>query len=131
MSDKSFWSRYLGLCGSSSELSALPTQCASCGSKHLYCQADFNRAIGLWLVGFASVLTVVFAATGYNWYLTWSPLLVFFFFDRATARVSPEVVICYECEHLHRGLVREEVRRHFEAFDLNIHDRLKYQERTA
>ena len=96
----------------------------------MYVQSDFTRNIGLWLVGIASALTVYFAVEGYNWYLTWSPMLAFLVLDRVFAWTSPIVVICYKCEHLHRGLPRD-VAEKFPGFDLDEHDRIHYAENVG
>ena len=121
--------RFLRLSGSESLHSQAPQACQACGCKKLYVQSDFNRNIGLWLVGIASALTVLFAYQGYNWFLTWSPMLAFLIMDRGFAMTSPPVVICYKCEHLHRGLSRE-VAEGFPPFDLDEHDRILYAERV-
>ena len=96
----------------------------------MFCQADFNRTIGVVLVGIACVLTVLFAVYGNSWWLTWSPMLAFLLADRTFAAMSPDVVVCYECDNIHRGLSREDCRK-YPAFDLNVHDRLMYAERTT
>jgi len=115
--------------GDASSHVAKPQACAACGCNKLYVQSDFNRNIGLWMVGIASVLTVYFAYEGYNWWTTWSPMLAFLIVDRVLALVSPLVVICYQCEHLHRGLGKS-IAQEFPGFDLDEHDRILYSERT-
>jgi hypothetical protein len=64
-----------------------------------------------------------------NWWLIWSPMFAIVVIDRIFAATSPLAVLCYMCEHVHRGLKREDAAR-FPSFDLEMHDRLHYAERT-
>jgi hypothetical protein len=117
--------KWLQLPGPSSVLNSKPQHCAACEHKELYQQNDFRRDVGLWVLGVATVITVVLAYYRSNWWLTWSPFFVFLVIDRWLARSSSMVVICYKCGHIHRGLDRPTALE-FPAFDLETYDRTHY-----
>lgn len=109
----------------------VPQQCAQCGCKDLFVQPDFKRSIGLTMVTIASILTVILATQGYGWFVIWSPFFVSLVIDRVLAHINPVAVLCYRCEHIHRGVVKQEAVQKFEAFDLEICDRYKYADRVS
>ena len=119
---------WVKLPGASELVSAPPTKCSGCGGTHFYSQNDFKRGVGLWLVSLASVMTVVLAALGFNWWLIWSPMLVALLVDRFFFYASPIVVLCYRCGRIHRGLTRSQAES-VAPFDLELSDRLLYSER--
>ncbi len=51
-------------------------------------------------------------------------MVAFLIVDRFFAWTSPLVAICYECQHLHRGLSRQQL-KDFPYYDLEVSDRLK------
>jgi hypothetical protein len=120
----------LRLPGPSSHVSQTPSACVACAGTELYKQPDFRRSIGLWTVGIASVATVPFMVMGFDWWIIWSPMFVALVLDRFFARKSEDVLICYRCDHIHRGLTREQASG-FEPFDLETHDRHRYKEMEA
>ena len=123
--------KFLRLPGIETQASAIPSSCSECGCKDLFRQHDFNRGIGVWIVGIASVLTFVLLGMNYNWFVVWSPMLVVLILDRfIMARLAPWVVVCYECEHLYRGIPQDQVMK-LDAFDLDVFDRNQYARRTA
>ncbi len=124
--------QFMQLPGESTKLSKEIKECQSCGFNLLFKQPDFNRNLGLWLVGFASVLTVLFAITDQNWWLVWSPMPAFFLLDRLFARKSDSAILCYKCEHIHRfSDSLKTFSESFPEFDLDTYDRVHYQDRVA
>lgn len=110
----------------------VPKQCAACGFSDLFRQPDFNRGVGLWLVGIAAALTVVFAIAGFNWWITWSPMPAFIIFDFSISKTSQYAVLCYKCEHIHRPKAsKQEIEKLVNEFDLDHFDRVHYQDRIA
>ena len=110
----------------------VPNRCEQCGFEELYKQPDFNRGIGLWLVGFAAVLTVIFAIAGFNWWAIWSPMPAFLIFDFTISKMSSSAVLCYKCEHIHRPKENsQDSLKNVEDFDLEHYDRVHYQDRIA
>ena len=127
-SDKpSSFESFIRLAGQSTFTSKLPERCPECESKDFYKQSDFKRSIGVSLVGIASLATFVLMYMGYNWFLTWSPMLVVLFFDRILLQMRPVVAICYGCKHVFRGVSSEELEE-LDSFNLELYDRYKYKE---
>lgn len=122
--------KFFKLPGPSTTVNTLPQACVACGGKELFIQPDFKRSIGLFVVSLASLITVILASMGFGWFVTWSPFFIFLILDRTLNRINPIAVLCYRCEHIHRGAPRKEALAHFEAFDLEINDRYKYADRT-
>ncbi len=117
----------IALSGPSVAADASLESCKECGCREFYRQPDFRRDIGLWIIALASVATVLLMVEGYNWFVIWSPMLGVVILDRFFLRLAPDVVICYRCGLIHRGLDRKAADR-FEAFDLEVHDRHQYAE---
>lgn len=111
----------------SSYAETLPSKCPECGCKEFYKQSDFKRAIGLWLVSIASILTMILMAMGYNWFIIWSPMFVLLFIDRGLNWLRPLVAICYQCKHVVRGMPKAALEE-IDGFELVIYDRYKYKE---
>ena len=118
---------WLQLPGPALGVSGKPSACAHCECKDLYWQPDFNRSIGLWIVGIASAATVPLMVLGYNWWIIWSPMFAALLLDLLFRRISHDAVICYRCGVIHRGLTKDEART-FAAFDLDTFDRYRYAE---
>lgn len=119
-------SSFCQLSGESTQVDKLPEACPHCHSKKFYKQADFKRSIGVSLVFIASVLSCILFYFRLNWFLVWSPMFLALILDRLFAKLSQNVAICYNCEHIYRGLSEEELAP-LESFDLEIYDRFKYK----
>ena len=107
-------------CGAPSDVVAPPadtliTQCAACGHEELYVQKDFNRATGIALVAAGAVFV--------PW--TYWPLIIVTILDYVIWRVVKNVIVCYECQAVHRGYPENPA---IKPFDLVIHDRHVYGE---
>ena len=105
-------------CGAASAVTAPPEnavidRCAACGHEELYFQKDFNRKTGIAMV----VLGAVFVP----W--TWIPLIGVTILDYIVWRVVKDVIVCYECQAVHRGYPANPA---LKPFDLVIHDRHVY-----
>jgi len=120
----------LKLPGAASVVNEVPVTCSECGCREMYRQPDFRRSIGLWTVSVASVATVPLMVLGYDWLIIWSPMFLALILDRFFAWKSADVVICYECGQLFRGLSREQTAG-LESFDLETYDRYRYKEMEA
>lgn len=123
--------KYFKLQGDASQVAEAPIQCTKCQCKELFKQPDFNRSSGVFIVGFASLLTIVFQYYAFNWYLTWSPMLLALIVDRTLAWTSHTAVICYDCEHIYRGFSKDKIPKEVGDFSLETYDRYKYPERQA
>jgi hypothetical protein len=106
-------------CGAASAVTAPPAdavidRCAACGHEELYFQKDFNRKTGIALV----VLGSIFVPWTYG-----LSLLAVTILDYAVWRVVKDVIVCYECQAVHRGYAANPA---LKPFDLVIHDRHVY-----
>ena len=89
-------------------------RCAACGHEELYFQKDFNRTTGIALV----VIGAVFVP----W--TWgASLLAVTILDYIVWRKVKDVIVCYQCQAVHRGYAPNPA---FKPFDLATHDRHVY-----
>jgi hypothetical protein len=123
---------FMQLPGPHTEIHGPLKSCNACGFNQLFKQPDFNRNLGLWLVGFASVLTVVFAISDFDWFIVWSPMPAFFILDRVFAKKSSTAILCYKCEHIHRSPDSEAMQQNeISEFDLDTYDRIHYQDRIS
>ena len=107
-------------CGAASTVAAPPadsiiTKCAACGHEQLYFQKDFNRMTGIALVAAGAVFV--------PW--TYWPLIAVTILDYIIWRVVKNVVVCYNCQAVHRGYPENPA---IKPFDLVIHDRHVYGE---
>ena len=93
---------------------AIIDRCAACGHDQLYFQKDFNRKTGIALV----VVGAVFVP--WTWGLS---LLAVTILDYAVWRVVKDVIVCYDCQAVHRGYPKNP---RLEPFDLATHDRHVY-----
>jgi len=105
-------------CGAESTVAAPPadsivTKCAACGHAELYFQKDFNRRTGIALV--------VAGAVFVPW--TYLPLIGVTVLDYVIWRYVKNVIVCYECQAVHRGYPANPA---LKPFDLVIHDRHVY-----
>src|SRR4051812_25063201 len=90
------------------------THCAACNHDQLYFQKDFNRRTGIALV----VLGSVFVPWTYG-----LSLLAVTVLDYIVWRIVKDVIVCYECQAVHRGYPANPA---LKPFDLVIHDRHVY-----
>lgn len=89
-------------------------RCAACDHEQLYFQKDFNRTTGIALVAVGAV------------FLPWTygiSLLAVTILDYIIWRVVKDVIVCYECQAVHRGYPHNP---ELKPFDLVIHDRHVY-----
>jgi DNA-directed RNA polymerase subunit RPC12/RpoP len=106
-------------CGAASLVTAPPAdavieRCAACGHPELYFQKDFNRKTGIALV----VLGSIFVPWTYG-----LSLLAVTILDYAVWRVLKDVIVCYDCQAVHRGYPANPA---IKPFDLATHDRHVY-----
>jgi len=106
-------------CGAETSVAAPPEnsiveQCAACGHAELYFQKDFNRTTGVALVAVGAVFVP------WTWGLS---LLAVTILDYVVWRVVKDVIVCYECQAVHRGYPANPA---LKPFDLVIHDRHVY-----
>ncbi|HVS33675.1 MAG TPA: hypothetical protein VMS98_19730 [Thermoanaerobaculia bacterium] len=90
------------------------TACAACGHDQLYFQKDFNRTTGLALVAVGAV----FVPWTYGLSLLGVTIL-----DYIVWRMVKDVIVCYECQAVHRGYPPNP---EIKPFDLVVHDRHVY-----
>lgn len=93
---------------------AFVERCAGCGHDELYFQKDFNRTTGVALVAVGAV------------FVPWTyglSLLAVTILDYIVWRVVKDVIVCYECQAVHRGYPPNPA---LKPFDLVIHDRHVY-----
>ena len=89
-------------------------RCAACGHEALYFQKDFNRATGVALVAVGAV------------FVPWTyglSLLAVTILDYVVWRMVKDVIVCYDCQAVHRGYPPNPA---FKPFDLVTHDRHVY-----
>jgi hypothetical protein len=93
---------------------AIIDRCAACGHTELYFQKDFNRKTGIALV----VAGSIFVPWTYGLSLLGVTIL-----DYIVWRIVKDVIVCYECQAVHRGYLPNP---RLKPFDLVIHDRHVY-----
>ena len=93
---------------------AIIDRCAACGHEELYFQKDFNRRTGIALV----VLGSIFVPWTYGLSLLGVTIL-----DYVVWRIVKDVIVCYDCQAVHRGYAPNPALKHF---DLATHDRHVY-----
>ncbi len=89
-------------------------RCAACGHEELYFQKDFNRTTGVALVAVGAV------------FVPWTyglSLLAVTILDYIVWRVVKDVIVCYECQAVHRAYPPNPA---LKPFDLVTHDRHVY-----
>ncbi len=106
-------------CGARTEVVAPPAgavieRCAACGHDELYFQKDFNRATGITLVVIGAVLAP------FTYFIS---LVAVTILDYIIWRIVKDVIVCYECQAVHRGYPKNP---ELKAFDLATHDRHVY-----
>jgi hypothetical protein len=89
-------------------------RCAACEHDELYFQKDFNRTTGVALVAVGAV------------FVPWTygiSLLAVTILDYIVWRVVKDVIVCYQCQAVHRGYPPNPA---IQPFDLVVHDRHVY-----
>ena len=89
-------------------------RCAACDHGELYFQKDFNRTTGVALVAVGAVFVP------WTWGLS---LLAVTILDYIVWRMVKDVIVCYQCQAVHRGYPPNPA---IKPFDLVIHDRHVY-----
>jgi hypothetical protein len=92
---------------------AVIDRCAACDHDQLYFQKDFNRKTGIALV--------VLGAAFVPW--TILPLVGVTILDYIIWKVVKDVIVCYQCQAVHRGYA---IPPAIKPFDLVVHDRHVY-----
>lgn len=88
--------------------------CAACDHAELYFQKDFNRTTGVALVAVGAV------------FVPWTygiSLLAVTILDYIVWRLVKDVIVCYQCQAVHRGYPANTA---LKPFDLVTHDRHVY-----
>ena len=88
--------------------------CISCGHDTLYIQKDFNRNLGLAIVGVGVLASIVFFSQNEPFYAMLS-LIITAAVDLVIYSLVDEVTVCYACHAVYRGFARNP---DHEAFDL-------------
>ena len=106
-------------CGEQSSVVAPPEnavidRCSACDHDQLYFQKDFNRTTGIALV----VVGAIFVPWTYG-----ASLLAVTILDYIVWRMVKDVIVCYQCQAVHRGYKPNPA---LKPFDLVIHDRHVY-----
>ena len=106
-------------CGAETAVTAPPdaaiiSNCAACDHAELYFQKDFNRTTGVALVAVGAVFVP------WTWGLS---LLAVTVLDYIVWRVVKDVIVCYQCQAVHRGYPANPA---LKPFDLVVHDRHVY-----
>jgi hypothetical protein len=90
------------------------TTCVSCGHDALYVQRDFNRQVGLAIVGFGIAASIYFFARSQP-IVAMGVLGLTALVDFLAYMLVPEVTVCYSCHAVYRGFRRN---AEHEPFDL-------------
>lgn len=90
--------------------------CPSCQRKDFYKQKDFNRKIGVILFVVAAILAI--------WTYGIS-LIVLWLFDLFLFKKLPEIVICYKCQTIFRGVNNLD---EIHGFNHEMNDRIVYSD---
>jgi hypothetical protein len=90
------------------------TMCVSCGHDTLYVQKDFNRQVGMGIVGLGIAASIYFFARSQPIFAM-AVLGVTAFVDFLAYFLVGEVTVCYSCHAIYRGFKRNP---EHEPFDL-------------
>lgn|SRR5579885_3410458 len=93
-------------------------KCGLCGCTEFYQQKDFNTKLGLWMV----ILMVALALIFNRWLI--QILVGFAALDLVLYFGLPNIVLCYSCRAIYRGLP---ISPRIEGFDLKIHDQYAFK----
>src|SRR5262249_25917971 len=84
---------------------AVITACVSCGHDALYVQKDFNRRVGLAIVGLGIAMSIYFFARGQPM-SAMAALGLTALVDLLAYFLIREVTVCYSCHAVYRGFNR-------------------------
>jgi hypothetical protein len=90
------------------------TMCVSCGHDTLYVQKDFNRQVGMAIVGLGIAASIYFFARSRPIFAM-AALGITAFVDFLAYFLVGEVTVCYSCHAIYRGFKRNP---EHEPFDL-------------
>jgi len=90
------------------------TTCVSCGHDTLYVQKDFNRAVGIGIVGLGIAASLYFFSRSQP-LLAMAALAITAVIDLLAYFFVGEVTVCYSCHAIYRGFKRNP---EHEPFDL-------------
>ncbi len=93
-------------------------RCGLCGCAEFYRQKDFNTKLGLWIV-----VLIVGIALIFNHYLI-QILVAGAILDTVLYFALGDIVICYSCRGIYRGLP---ISGKVQGFDLKIHDQYEFK----
>jgi hypothetical protein len=85
--------------------SNIVTKCVSCGHDAFYVQRDFNRQLGMAIVGAGIVISLYFFARGRPLYAM-GALAATALVDFLAYFLVGEVTVCYSCHAIYRGFQR-------------------------
>jgi uncharacterized protein (DUF983 family) len=97
-------------------------RCGICGCTELYRQKDFNTKLGMWIVVLIVVLALIF-----NQYL-FQILVGGAVVDGILYFALGDIVICYQCRAIYRGLP---IAAKVKGFDLKIHDQYEFKNKKT
>ena len=96
--------------------------CGVCGCGQFYRQKDFNTKLGLWIA--AAILGGALVFLLKDWVKTGFGILVAgALLDLALYFGLGDIVICYKCRAIYRGMP---INPKVEGFDLKIHDEYEF-----
>jgi hypothetical protein len=96
-------------------------RCGLCGCEEFYRLKDFNTKLGLWTVVLIFALALIFE----KWFF---PILIAgAVLDLALYFLLPDVVECYKCKAVYRGLPFSPDHK---GFDLAIHDKYAFNKKS-
>ena len=81
---------------------SIVTTCVSCGHDTLYVQKDFNRQLGIAIVGLGIATSIYFFARGEPLFAM-AALGLTALIDVLVYRFVSEVTVCYSCHTIYRG----------------------------
>jgi hypothetical protein len=99
------------------------TACPLCGGQELYKKKDFPHKLGMGILVAACLASSVTTLL-YQWWLTWGILIGSAAFDGILYLLVKDVVVCYRCQALFRGVPAHE---HHQPFELTVHERYRQE----
>ena len=94
-------------------------RCVMCPSKELYIRKNFPQQLGVTIVAIGFALSCI-PWYFHNWYGTFAILFTTAIIDLVLYLMMGNVLQCYRCHAIYRGLTGLD---HYEPFDLEIHER--------
>lgn len=95
-------------------------KCGLCGCTEFYRQKDFNTKLGLWMVILMAALALIFN----KWFI--EILVAFAVLDLALYFALGDIVLCYKCRAIYRGLP---ISGKIGGFDLKTHDQYEFKKK--